>query len=83
VSDRRPAAHAAWLRTGSVFRRRRQSYGYTGSLHEAEYDHLISLQLGGDPNAICKGTATLAAAQRAIASDWTTAESILGISQSN
>ncbi|CAM5442924.1 hypothetical protein [Streptomyces abikoensis] len=26
------------------------SYGYTGSLREAEYDHLISLQLGGDPN---------------------------------
>ena len=27
-----------------------KSYGYTGSLHDAEYDHLISLQLGGDPN---------------------------------
>ncbi|MEY9969017.1 hypothetical protein ABIA33_007104 [Streptacidiphilus sp. MAP12-16] len=27
-----------------------QSYGYTGALHDAEYDHLISLQLGGDPN---------------------------------
>jgi hypothetical protein len=27
-----------------------RSYGYTGSLHDAEYDHLISLQLGGDPN---------------------------------
>lgn len=26
------------------------SYGYTGPLHEAEYDHLISLELGGDPN---------------------------------
>ncbi|MCF3106868.1 hypothetical protein IPZ58_35690 [Streptomyces roseoverticillatus] len=26
------------------------SYGYKGSLREAEYDHLISLQLGGDPN---------------------------------
>jgi hypothetical protein len=26
------------------------SYGYTGSLREAEYDHLISLQLGRDPN---------------------------------
>ncbi|WP_439654342.1 hypothetical protein [Streptacidiphilus carbonis] len=27
-----------------------KSYGYTGALHDAEYDHLISLQLGGDPN---------------------------------
>ncbi|MGW5259198.1 hypothetical protein ACWERW_41170 [Streptomyces sp. NPDC004012] len=26
------------------------SYGYKGSLGDAEYDHLISLQLGGDPN---------------------------------
>jgi hypothetical protein len=26
------------------------SYGYTGPLSDAEYDHLISLQLGGDPN---------------------------------
>jgi hypothetical protein len=26
------------------------AYGYTGSLHTAEYDHLISLELGGDPN---------------------------------
>ena len=27
-----------------------RAYGYTGSLHTAEYDHLISLELGGDPN---------------------------------
>ncbi|MFI7671120.1 hypothetical protein [Nocardia sp. NPDC049526] len=27
-----------------------KSYGYTGSLHDAEYDHLVSLELGGDPN---------------------------------
>jgi hypothetical protein len=27
-----------------------RSYGYRGSLHTAEYDHLISLELGGDPN---------------------------------
>lgn len=27
-----------------------KSYGYNGPLHDAEYDHLISLQLGGDPN---------------------------------
>ncbi|MEH6380052.1 hypothetical protein V7793_37840, partial [Streptomyces sp. KLMMK] len=26
------------------------AYGYKGSLRDAEYDHLISLQLGGDPN---------------------------------
>lgn len=26
------------------------SYGYQGSMRDAEYDHLISLQLGGDPN---------------------------------
>ena len=26
------------------------AYGYTGSLHTAEYDHLISLELGGDPD---------------------------------
>jgi hypothetical protein len=26
------------------------AYGYTGSLHTAEYDHLISLEIGGDPN---------------------------------
>ncbi|MEV5841204.1 hypothetical protein AB0M32_04460 [Streptomyces sp. NPDC051985] len=82
------------------------SYGYTGSASEAEYDHLISLQLGGDPNdyrnlwvepadpghrssqgvnnkkdpvetelhtAVCAGRVTLAAAQQAIVTDWTTA----------
>lgn len=27
------------------------SYGYTGSLSQAEYDHLISLEIGGDPNS--------------------------------
>jgi hypothetical protein len=27
------------------------AYGYTGSFHFAEYDHLIPLELGGDPNA--------------------------------
>ena len=26
------------------------AYGYTGSFHTGEYDHLISLELGGDPN---------------------------------
>lgn len=90
------------------------AYGYTGPLHDAEYDHLISLQLGGDPNdprnlwaeppspghragagpnnpkdavethlhtAICHGTVTLTTAQHAIATDWTTAESVLGITR--
>jgi hypothetical protein len=27
-----------------------KSYDYTGAMHDAEYDHLISLELGGDPN---------------------------------
>jgi hypothetical protein len=27
-----------------------KSYGFTGAMHDAEYDHLISLELGGDPN---------------------------------
>ncbi|WP_327666907.1 hypothetical protein OHN37_16325 [Streptomyces sp. NBC_00485] len=82
------------------------SYGFTGRMGDAEYDHLISLQLGGDPNdyrnlwvepadpghrkgsgvnnkkdpvetklhtAVCKGQVTLAAAQKAIVTDWTTA----------
>ncbi|MDH6132032.1 hypothetical protein P3T37_001417 [Kitasatospora sp. MAA4] len=90
-----------------------KSYGYTGPMGDAEYDHLISLQLGGDPNdprnlwveppspghvpgkgpnnpkdsvetrlhtAICKNQVTLAAAQQAIAADWTTAEARLGLS---
>jgi hypothetical protein len=89
-----------------------KSYGYTGPLHDAEYDHLISLQLGGDPNdprnlwveppspghkagagpnnpkdavetrlhtAICKNQVTLVAAQQAIATDWETAEQVLGL----
>lgn len=89
-----------------------RSYAYTQSLHDAEYDHLISLELGGDPNdprnlwveppspghragagpnnpkdqvenvlhsAVCSGKVGLAAAQQAIATDWTTAESKLGL----
>ncbi|MER6206568.1 hypothetical protein [Streptomyces sp. NPDC001642] len=88
------------------------SYGFTGRMGDAEYDHLISLQLGGDPNdyrnlwvepadpghrkgsgvnnakdpvetklhtAVCKGKVTLAAAQQAIVTDWTTALSRLGL----
>jgi hypothetical protein len=86
-----------------------RAYSYTGSLHAAEYDHLISLELGGDPNdprnlwvepnkpgargfanpkdaaedhlnhAICAGRVSLAAAQEAIATNWTTAEHTLGL----
>jgi hypothetical protein len=88
------------------------SYGFTGRMGDAEYDHLISLQLGGDPNdyrnlwvepadpghkkgagvnnakdpvetklhtAVCKGKVTLAAAQKAIVTDWTTALSRFGL----
>jgi hypothetical protein len=89
-----------------------KSYGYTASLRDVEYDHLVALELGGDPNdprdlwveppspghrpgsgtyndkdtvadvlhtAVCKRQVTLAAAQSAIARDWTTAEDVLGI----
>jgi hypothetical protein len=74
------------------------AYGYTGSLKDVEYDHLVPLELGGDPNdprnlwiepgaspnpkdgvesrlheLVCEGTVPLAAAQEAIATDWTTA----------
>ncbi|MFE2973082.1 hypothetical protein ACFXKC_58315 [Streptomyces sp. NPDC059340] len=88
------------------------SYGYKGPMGDAEFDHLISLQLGGDPNdarnlwveppdpghksgggvnnkrdpvetklhtAVCAGKVTLAAAQRAIVTDWATALSTLGL----
>jgi hypothetical protein len=36
--------------TGAEKRANAASYGYTGSLSVAEYDHLVSLELGGDPN---------------------------------
>ncbi|MFJ2170387.1 hypothetical protein [Streptomyces griseofuscus] len=36
--------------TGPEKRANAASYGYTGRLGDAEYDHLISLELGGDPN---------------------------------
>ncbi|WP_037604195.1 hypothetical protein [Streptacidiphilus rugosus] len=98
--------------TDSEKRKNAASYGYTGSLHDAEYDHLVSLELGGDPNdprnlwveppspghkpgagvnnpkdavetrlhtAVCAGTVTLSAAQQAIATDWSTAETRLGL----
>ena len=92
--------------TGKEKRLNAASYGYTGHMGDAEYDHLISLQLGGEPNdyrnlwvkpadpghrsgsgvnnkkdpvetklhtAVCKGQVTLAAAQKAIVTDWITA----------
>ncbi|TSD93679.1 hypothetical protein FOS14_22670 [Skermania sp. ID1734] len=38
ITDREKRANAA-------------SYRYAGTLRDAEYDHLVSLELGGDPNA--------------------------------
>lgn len=36
--------------TGVEKRANAKAYGYTGSLATAEYDHLVMLDLGGDPN---------------------------------
>jgi hypothetical protein len=36
--------------TGKEKRLNAKSYSYTASLSDAEYDHLVSLELGGDPN---------------------------------
>ncbi|MFJ5035700.1 hypothetical protein ACIQB5_48700 [Streptomyces sp. NPDC088560] len=99
--------------TGQEKKLNAASYGYKGSLADAEYDHDLSLQLGGSPNdprnlwvqppdpghkpggginnkkdpvetklhtAVCSGKVTLAAAQNAIATDWTTALQSLGLS---
>ncbi|WP_434096382.1 hypothetical protein [Streptomyces mobaraensis] len=98
--------------TGPEKRANAASYGYTGDLHDAEYDHLVSLELGGDPNdprnlwveppspghrpgggpnnpkdavesrlhtAICSGRVPLRDAQKAIATNWTTALTTLKI----
>ncbi|MFE2423425.1 hypothetical protein [Streptomyces hokutonensis] len=46
TSGVRPSAYV----TGKEKRLNAASYGFTGSMSDAEYDHLISLQLGGDPN---------------------------------
>ena len=79
------------------------AYGYSGPLSGIEYDHLIPLELGGDPNdprnlwvepgaspnpkdgiehklhqRVCAGEVPLAAAQQAIANDWTTAMGVAG-----
>ncbi|SES00707.1 hypothetical protein SAMN04487983_102764 [Streptomyces sp. yr375] len=99
--------------TGKEKRLNAASYGFAGNMSDAEYDHLISLQLGGDPNdyrnlwvepadpghkkgsgvnnskdpvetklhtAVCAGKVTLAQAQQAIVTDWTTALATLGLS---
>ncbi|MFC8520124.1 hypothetical protein [Streptomyces sp. NPDC057257] len=109
TSGVRPSAYV----TGKEKKLNAASYGFTGSMSDAEYDHLISLQLGGDPNdprnlwvepadpghkkgagvnnkkdpvetklhtAVCKGQVTLAAAQQAIVTDWTTALNSLHLS---
>lgn len=93
--------------TGKFKFRSLQQYGMTYST-TVEYDHLVSLQLGGansvsnlwpEPNsatakgtnnpkdqlesrlnqAVCSGKVSLAAAQMAIAGNWTTALSTLGL----
>lgn len=104
ASIRPPAAVTRAEKRGSA-----RAYGLTGSLFTAEYDHLVSLELGGDPNdprnlwvepnsanargfanpkdgvenrlnaAVCDHRVTLAAAQAAIATNWTTAEQVLGL----
>ncbi|HYY11032.1 MAG TPA: hypothetical protein VE781_08840 [Kineosporiaceae bacterium] len=87
-----------------------RAYGYTGSFATAEFDHLVPIGVGGDPNdprnlwlepndvaratdnqntkddvestlhdAVCSGRVRLADAQRAIATDWTTALAVLGL----
>ncbi|MGY1503731.1 hypothetical protein ACW4TU_45470 (plasmid) [Streptomyces sp. QTS52] len=108
TSSIRPSTYV----TGKEKKLNAASYSFTGRMGDAEYDHLISLQLGGDPNdyrnlwvepadpghkkgsgvnnlkdpvetklhtAVCKGTVTLAAAQKAIVTDWTTALIRLGL----
>ncbi|WP_315904328.1 hypothetical protein [Streptomyces sp. ASQP_92] len=103
---RPPASVADAEKAASV-----KSYGYAGSLLDAEYDHLVSLELGGDPNdrrnlwveppspghkagagpnnprhsvesklhTAISGKVQLAAAQNAIATEWTTALAGLGL----
>jgi len=79
------------------------AYGYTGALSDVEFDHVIGIEDGGDPNdarnlwpepgaspnpkdamesrmheLICSRKVSLAAAQQAIAADWTSALSVVG-----
>jgi hypothetical protein len=83
-----------------------KAYAYSGDRRVVEYDHLIPLELGGDPNdarnlwpepnaatattftnakdavedhlnaMVCSGAVSLAAAQNAISSNWTTAVAV-------
>ncbi|MFF4403613.1 hypothetical protein [Streptomyces sp. NPDC001404] len=51
----RPSGYTRGIRppasiTGPEKTANAKSYGYSGTLHDAEYDHLVSLELGGDPN---------------------------------
>ncbi|GAA0395605.1 hypothetical protein [Streptomyces luteireticuli] len=51
----RPSGYTKGIRppvsvTGPEKTANARSYGYTGDPHDAEYDHLVSLELGGDPN---------------------------------
>ena len=111
TSGIRPSSYV----TGKEKTANAKSYGYTGTMRDGEYDHLISLQLGGDPNdyrnlwveapdpghptgsgpnnnkdkvettlhtAVCNHKVTLTAAQKAIATDWTTALTNLGLGRS-
>jgi len=99
--------------TGKEKKANALSYGYTSPMGDAEYDHQISLEIGGDPNdprnlwveppspghkpgagpnnpkdkvenklhaAVCARTVTLARAQSAIATDWTTVLAVLHLS---
>jgi hypothetical protein len=97
-SIRPPASITAAEKRGNA-----AAYGYSGPLSGIEYDHLVPLQLGGDPNdprnlwvepgaspnpkdgiesklhqLVCEGRVPLAAAQEAIANDWTTAIGVAG-----
>ncbi|NJC85673.1 hypothetical protein HC030_24420 [Planosporangium mesophilum] len=93
--------------TGAYKRKVMTVYHEPGPPSDYEFDHLVSLELGGsndvgnlwperndhppgaanskDPvenalnRAVCKHTVTLAAAQSAIATDWTTALARLGL----
>ncbi|WAL68621.1 hypothetical protein ORV05_12865 [Amycolatopsis cynarae] len=101
---RPPASYTDQLKTQQI-----AAYGYADSQpRDYEEDHLIPLELGGNPTdpknlwpeydngrtpndkdavenalnrAVCDHRITLAAAQQAIATDWTTAETALGLNQ--
>lgn len=52
----RPSGYTTAIRppadiTGQEKKANARSYDHTGSMRDAEYDHLISLELGGDPDS--------------------------------